>query len=96
MRRTGAWRGGERKYPFAHGLRMARPVIPKVRAKRAFKDEQPTRSPFESRFAATAGVTKLYASSSSGSKCGRNQICAISVGTTALPMTAVSRIVYCV
>jgi len=36
-----------------------------------------------------------YASSSSGSKCGRNQICAIKVGTTALPMTAVSSTVYC-
>ena len=36
-----------------------------------------------------------YASSSNGSKCGWNQICATSVGATALPITAVTRIVYC-
>jgi hypothetical protein len=40
-------------------------------------------------------AARLYASSSSGSKCGWNQICAIRVGTTALPITAVSRTVYC-
>ncbi len=37
---------------------------------------------------------KSYASSSNGSNFGWNQICAMRVGTTALPMTAVSRMVY--
>src|SRR6266568_3577723 len=34
-------------------------------------------------------------SSASGLKVGWNHFCAISVGTTALPITAVTRIVYC-
>lgn len=37
---------------------------------------------------------KDYASSSNGSNFGWNQICAMRVGTTALPITAVSRMVY--
>jgi hypothetical protein len=39
-------------------------------------------------------MRKNYASSSSGSNFGWNQICAMRVGTTALPITAVSRMVY--
>jgi hypothetical protein len=39
-------------------------------------------------------IRSRQASSSNGSKCGWNQICAMSVGTTALPITAVTRMVY--
>jgi hypothetical protein len=43
---------------------------------------------------ASARRRNSYASSSNGSNFGRNQICAMRVGTTALPITAVSRMVY--
>ncbi len=43
---------------------------------------------------ASARGRNSYASSSNGSNFGWNQICAMRVGTTALPITAVSRMVY--
>jgi hypothetical protein len=95
MRRIGAWRGCDSVVPVPDAMQHA--VVHRWSAtvtNSAFVTI-PVQQRTTSCCAAPGQQFQTYASSSSGSKCGRNQICAIKVGTMALPITAVSSTVYC-